>query len=516
LRFIPRDIKWLRKRQELGATMEEELRQIARKAGQTNSGSWRKAGQLPLEEAKRAARSEHLSAQPLDAEAERKRQELAAAMEEELHQIVTKAGQANSSSWRKVDQLPRDEAKRAALSRRSSWPWIMSLAVSILALSTGGYHALKRSQVAELKPAAESLAGLGLKVEMRKNLVHISWDKNTPLIASAKRGVLSVKDGPFQNDLTLGAELLLRGSVNYYHKTGDVMFHLQIVTNDSKTTSEVVQMASANHANTRLPTPVSIDLYPRRAGPGALLDNSKGTGSRAPAVRPEGPSDRGKIEGVIGSVPQEPGKTARHSPPQLSLAISAQPLQRRTPAPTETNTPTLTALNSAKPEVPQTWKLMVEYLGLTPLVSAEAGVPLSSSSPLMELPPREEKAEAVQSQPMAPPSDEPAPSPKEQANNVSLAQETPLPVAAVPTADSVLQLPAIAPPQAKANGSAFSSIVQCPENVNVREIPFVSGRPDRKTVACGEGVAIIGEFGDWVRIRTWDGFEGHILRRFVK
>jgi len=45
MRSNPRNIELLRKRQELDAAMEEELHQIVRKAGQAYSGPWRKADQ---------------------------------------------------------------------------------------------------------------------------------------------------------------------------------------------------------------------------------------------------------------------------------------------------------------------------------------------------------------------------------------------------------------------------------------------------------------------------------------
>jgi len=458
-------------------------------------------------------RSGYLSTQPLNLEAERKRRELDTAMEEELHQIVAKTGQAQSGSWRLAEPR-REEANSAALSRRARLPWIMVFGVLILALSGVGYQALRKSPTAELKPAVASLAGLGLKVELRGNLVHVGWDKSTPLIASAKRGVLSIKDGTFQNDLTLGADLLSRGSVNYYHKTEDLTFHLQVVTDDSKTTSEVVQLPGTSAP---LSAPLSIDLGPLRARLGDLLGNSKAAGNPAgqPEVTSNKETDLGMTKSVLGLVPQRPAKAARYSSPQLSpRAISTPPL-KQTPAPMESNSLDLTALKTTKAGVPQTWKLVVEYLGLTPVVSAQPAALLSSNSPAMEG--FSQAAGTDQLQAVTPPPDQPSPSrPQETAKKVSLAEESPVAAAAVALQDSILRDSAVNPIRPKATEPTFSSLVQCPENLALREIPFASGRPDRKTVVCGEAVTIIRESGDWVRIRTTDGFEGHILRRFVK
>ena len=430
-----------------------------------------------------------LSPQPLDPEAERRRRELDVAMEEELRQ-VTKTSQRPSEPWSPAEPPPREGAAR---SRRLSLPWIMALVVVILALSGVVYQGLRKLETTERTPAANP-AGLGLKVEMKKNTVHVSWDKNAPLIASAKRATLSIKDGQRQNDLTLGADLLSRGSLNYYHKTKDITFHLQVVADGNRTTSEVVQLPRDNQGGAPLPAPVSIDSGRQRVG----------------TVPPEVPStgrNPGAFQGGFALAPQRLRKTA----PQISPgAISAPPLEKREPAAIEKSPLDQATLKSTKAGVPQPWKLVVEYVGLTPSVSFQPeGTPNSSSLP-MEGFSRAEDADALKSQAVTPPPDEPTPShPKEMAKNAGVVEETPL-------HDSAVRDSVVAPTQAAGTDSTFRSVVQCPENSKVREVPFVSGRPDRKTVGCGEAVAVIREFGDWVRIRTRDGFEGHILRQYVK
>jgi hypothetical protein len=430
-----------------------------------------------------------LSPQPLDSEAERRRRELDAAMEEELRQMVTKTSQRPSEPWSPAEPPPRESAAR---SRRLSLPWIMALIVVILALSGMAYQVLRKSETTERTSAANP-AGLGLKVEMKKNTVQVSWDKNSPLIASAKRATLSIKDGQHQNDLTLGADLLSRGSLNYYHKTKDITFHLQVVADGNRTTSEVVQLPRDNQDGAPLPAPVSIDSGRQRVG----------------TVPPEVPSTGKPVafQGGFALAPQRLRKTA----PQISpRAISVPPSEKREPAAIEKSPLHQATLKSTKPGVPQTWKLVVEYVGLTPAVSFQPeGTPNSSSLP-MEGFSRAEDADALKAQAIAPPSDEPTPShPKEMAKNAGVAEQT-------PRHDSAVRDSVVAPTQAEGKDSPFRSVVQCPENSKVREVPFVSGRPDRKTVGCGDAVAVIREFGDWVRIRTRDGFEGHILRQYVK
>ena len=47
------------------------------------------------------------------------------------------------------------------------------------------------------------------------------------------------------------------------------------------------------------------------------------------------------------------------------------------------------------------------------------------------------------------------------------------------------------------------------------EVPFSSSRPDRKTLACGEEVAIVSQSGQWTRVKTKDGVEGNVATRFL-
>jgi hypothetical protein len=316
-----------RKRQELGAAMEEELHQIVSQAGQANSSSsWRKAGHLPREETKRAARSEHPSIQAFPAETERKRL-----------QIVREAAQANSSSRRKADQLPSEKAKKAVLSRRSNWPWIMTLVVLIFVLAGVGYRILWRSHDTE-KPEAEGQVGLGLKIEMMEKFAHITWDKKTPLLASAKSGVLSIRDGTHQSDLNLDANLLLRGSVNYYHTTEDVTFHLQVVTDNGKTLTEIVPAVGVSHAN----SPVTIDLDPHRLG-GA-------NAGRKPATEGNGPALTSVISTQAGvplssaSPPIEGSSFGRAEQKSPAVKTEAMSVKRSSPIPEERIKPTASSI----------------------------------------------------------------------------------------------------------------------------------------------------------------------------
>lgn len=46
-------------------------------------------------------------------------------------------------------------------------------------------------------------------------------------------------------------------------------------------------------------------------------------------------------------------------------------------------------------------------------------------------------------------------------------------------------------------------------------VPFSSSRPERKTLACGEEVAIVSQSGQWTKVKTKDGVEGNVATRFL-
>jgi hypothetical protein len=56
--------------------------------------------------------------------------------------------------------------------------------------------------------------------------------------------------------------------------------------------------------------------------------------------------------------------------------------------------------------------------------------------------------------------------------------------------------------------------IVCPEGI--RQIPFASSRPDRKTPPCAEPVTIVGGRPPWIRVRTRDGIEGSVSSHFLE
>jgi hypothetical protein len=84
----------------------------------------------------------------------------------------------------------------------------------------------------------------------------------------------------------------------------------------------------------------------------------------------------------------------------------------------------------------------------------------------------------------------------------------------VPATETGSGASAVVPSSAKITTTAPLSKIVCPEGI--RQVPFSSSRPDRRTIPCGELVTIIGGRAPWIRVRTGDGLEGSVSSRFLE
>jgi hypothetical protein len=69
---------------------------------------------------------------------------------------------------------------------------------------------------------------LAVKVEIEKNQIRIGWDRNSPVIAAARRGSLIIQDGASTRNLDLDGYLLRTGSLVYSTPAPDVTVRLEV------------------------------------------------------------------------------------------------------------------------------------------------------------------------------------------------------------------------------------------------------------------------------------------------
>jgi hypothetical protein len=95
---------------------------------------------------------------------------------------------------------------------------------------------LRRHSVIEKEVTAE----LGLKVDRDGNFFRVRWNNNSPLIKSAKRGTLIIKDGALQKEMVLDEDKLHRADLLYPRLSDNVGFSLKVVANGSVTTESLL------------------------------------------------------------------------------------------------------------------------------------------------------------------------------------------------------------------------------------------------------------------------------------
>jgi TonB family protein len=116
-----------------------------------------------------------------------------------------------------------------------------------------------------------SAAPLSLQVENRADQLLVGWDPASRMAIGARRGRLSVRDGPFSGSLELTADQVRSGKLFYLRSTNQVELHLELEEQDGRRVGEsVIFMAAA---------------APAAAGPSA--------GRRPPGAQRSGRDDRG-------------------------------------------------------------------------------------------------------------------------------------------------------------------------------------------------------------------------------
>jgi len=196
-----------------------------------------------------------------------------------------------------------------------NWVRVASLTSLALALGIAGYWVFKRTgkqsdrgtfaiqgnlppgpvrQKAGGQPEAQSIpAALALEVVKEKGLLHLRWNKDIPLIASASSGILAIKDGFRQKDVHLDPSRLRSGAFDYVHRTGDVTFRLRL-TGPGGEASEWVRVVGVDRSPPRVASGERAVIKPHSrgwAGPRTRKDILiAGLGSAAPGAPTRRPS----------------------------------------------------------------------------------------------------------------------------------------------------------------------------------------------------------------------------------
>jgi hypothetical protein len=94
---------------------------------------------------------------------------------------------------------------------------------------------------------------LGLRLSRNGDNVHVRWDRFAPAIRTARRGVLTITDGPIIKTVDLDAATLQNGSVIYRHLSGGLGFRLEAFPSENTSLSESIQ-ATADRIPAEMPS----------------------------------------------------------------------------------------------------------------------------------------------------------------------------------------------------------------------------------------------------------------------
>jgi hypothetical protein len=82
---------------------------------------------------------------------------------------------------------------------------------------------------------------LSLGVSRAGNDLHVRWDRTSPAVSMAQRGVLTIEDGSFRGTVDLDVIQLQNPNVYYRHITGLVRFRLEVFVKDHASVVETLE-----------------------------------------------------------------------------------------------------------------------------------------------------------------------------------------------------------------------------------------------------------------------------------
>jgi hypothetical protein len=110
----------------------------------------------------------------------------------------------------------------------------------VLGVALGYQSALTFSPAATGTPNANAFS-LNLTAGRNGNTLTVRWDRESPAVRAAERGVLEIVDGGFSKPVPLDPAHLREGTVVYQNTTAEVTFHLVVYLNSAVTVNETVE-----------------------------------------------------------------------------------------------------------------------------------------------------------------------------------------------------------------------------------------------------------------------------------
>jgi hypothetical protein len=193
------------------------------------------------------------------------------------------------------------------------WRWLLVPAFLGIAGVAGffAYQNLNNSKTPPGPVTAETALPLKLSVSEKQNQLDVTWDRNAPAIARARRGVLSISDGANRRDLELSGAQLRNGRVLYSRLSGDVNLRLEVFPEGQASVNESIRIVSTE-------APPMLPELPRK-----LPENSRA--SEAEYSLANTPVEKRAVEKPRRLKPALPSSPRAESAPQPPVAQPEPP-----------------------------------------------------------------------------------------------------------------------------------------------------------------------------------------------
>jgi hypothetical protein len=157
----------------------------------------------------------------------------------------------------------RVEAPGRPPARRGRW---IAAAALLLGAAFAGYRYWPQMDASGGRAPAEALR---LAVSVAGTQLDITWDRESPAILRAQRGVLVITDGAHRERVPLSAQQLREGRVLYTRVTREVALRLEVTADDGPPASESTRVLIAEPGNAAAapPPPPAAARAPPPAAP---------------------------------------------------------------------------------------------------------------------------------------------------------------------------------------------------------------------------------------------------------
>lgn len=124
-----------------------------------------------------------------------------------------------------IEETPQAKPARVR-PHQTRWRAALAVASGLAAFALLEYQIL---DVLHQRSAAAAAPSPALTVERAGRYLQVNWDRNAPAVRKAARGMLSITEGSYHEDLELTAQQLRFGSVTYAPRGNEVSVRLELL-----------------------------------------------------------------------------------------------------------------------------------------------------------------------------------------------------------------------------------------------------------------------------------------------